>query len=64
SNEKGWKEAKGCGVTTPEDVSKDLFAHCSAIQSNGSKTLAEGQRVEFELTNGATGPAAANVIAL
>ncbi|HBU93848.1 TPA: transcription antiterminator/RNA stability regulator CspE, partial [Klebsiella pneumoniae] len=41
-----------------------VFVHFSAIQSNGFKTLAEGQRVEFEITNGAKGPSAANVIAL
>ncbi len=40
------------------------FVHFSAIQTNGFKTLAEGQRVEFEITNGAKGPSAANVIAL
>mgnify|MGYP000237737179 CR=1 FL=1 len=49
---------------TPEDGSKDVFVHFSAIQTNGFKTLAEGQRVEFEITNGAKGPSAANVIAL
>lgn len=47
-----------------EDGSKDVFVHFSAIQTNGFKTLAEGQRVEFEITNGAKGPSAANVIAL
>ena len=46
------------------DGSKDVFVHFSAIQTNGFKTLAEGQRVEFEITNGAKGPSAANVIAL
>ena len=54
----------GFGFITPEDGSKDVFVHFSAIQTNGFKTLAEGQRVEFEITNGAKGPSAANVIAL
>jgi len=60
-NVKWFNESKGFGFITPEDGSKDVF---SAIQSNGFKTLAEGQRVEFEITNGAKGPSAANVIAL
>jgi len=60
-NVKWFNESKGFGFITPEDGSKDVFVHFSAIQSNGFKTLAEGQRVEFEITNGAKGPSAANV---
>ncbi|WP_347072988.1 transcription antiterminator/RNA stability regulator CspE [Klebsiella pneumoniae] len=63
-NVKWFNESKGFGFITPEDGSKDVFVHFSAIQSNGFKTLAEGQRVEFEITNVAKGPSAANVIAL
>jgi len=51
-------------LITPEDGSKDVFVHFSAITDTGFKTLAEGQRVEFEVTNGAKGPSAANVIAI
>ena len=61
---KWFNESKGFGFITPEDGSKDVFVHFSAIQSNGFKTLAEGQRVEFEITDGAKGPSAANVIAI
>jgi CspA family cold shock protein len=63
-NVKWFNESKGFGFITPEDGSKDVFVHFSAISSNGFKTLAEGQRVEFEITNGAKGPSAANVIAI
>ncbi|WHG59763.1 transcription antiterminator/RNA stability regulator CspE [Escherichia coli] len=63
-NVKWFNESKGFGFITPEDGSKDVFVHFSAIQTNGFKTLAEGQRVEFEITNGLKGPSAANVIAL
>ncbi|WP_049610677.1 transcription antiterminator/RNA stability regulator CspE, partial [Yersinia massiliensis] len=43
---KWFNESKGFGFITPEDGSKDVFVHFSAIASNGFKTLAEGQRVE------------------
>ena len=49
-NVKWFNESKGFGFITPEDGSKDVFVHFSAIQTNGFKTLAEGQRVEFEIT--------------
>ena len=59
---KWFNESKGFGFITPEDGSKDVFVHFSAISSNGFKTLAEGQRVEFEIINSAKGTSAANVI--
>jgi len=63
-NVKWFNESKGVGFITPEDGSKDVFVHFSAIQGNGFKTLTEGQRVEFEITNGAKGPSAADVTAI
>lgn len=61
---KWFNESKGFGFITPADGSKDVFVHFSAIKSNGFKTLAEGQRVEFEITDGPKGPSAANVTAI
>lgn len=58
---KWFDDAKGFGFITPEDGSKDVFVHHSAIQGSGFKSLAEGQRVTFEVTQGQKGPAAANV---
>lgn len=46
---------KGFGFIAPDDSSDDLFAHFSAIQSSGFRTLEEGQRVEFEVAQGAKG---------
>jgi Cold shock proteins len=61
---KWFNSEKGFGFISPEDGSKDVFVHFSAIQSNDYKTLDEGQKVEFSIENGAKGPAAANVITL
>lgn len=58
---KWFNESKGYGFIAPEDGSKDVFVHFSAIQSNGFKTLADGQKVEFETTEGAKGPQATAV---
>ena len=58
---KWFNESKGFGFITPVDGSKDIFVHHSAIAGSGFKTLAEGQRVEFEIEQGQKGPAAANV---
>ena len=55
---------KGFGFISPDDGSKDVFVHFSAIQSTSFKTLDEGQRVEFTIEQGQKGPAAANVVAL
>jgi CspA family cold shock protein len=58
---KWFNESKGFGFITPADGSKDVFVHFSAIQDNGFKSLAEGQRVQFSIENSAKGPTAANV---
>ncbi|MDD2816834.1 MAG: transcription antiterminator/RNA stability regulator CspE [Thiotrichaceae bacterium] len=58
---KFFNESKGFGFITPADGSKDVFVHFSAIVSDGFKTLAEGQNVEFSIENGAKGPSATNV---
>ena len=51
---------KGFGFITSEE-GKDLFAHFSAIRSDGSKTLDEGQKVEFDVEEGQRGPQAVNI---
>ena len=58
---KWFNDAKGFGFITPDDGSKDVFVHHSAIQGSRFKSLAEGQKVKFELTQGPKGPSAANV---
>ncbi|HET9985156.1 MAG TPA: cold shock domain-containing protein [Longimicrobiales bacterium] len=59
---KWFNDAKGFGFIAPENGGKDCFVHHSAIQMQGFKTLAEGERVEFDLVDGAKGPAAENVV--
>ena len=61
---KWFNDQKGFGFITPEDGSKDCFVHHSAIQAQGFKSLAEGAKVEFDVVQGAKGPAAENVVAL
>jgi cold shock protein len=61
---KWFNESKGFGFITPEDGSKDVFVHFSAIQDGGFKTLAEGQKVTFSIENGAKGPSAVNVTSI
>ncbi|MDA8110046.1 MAG: cold-shock protein [Betaproteobacteria bacterium] len=58
---KWFDDAKGYGFITPDDGGKDLFAHHSAIQMNGFKSLKENQKVEFEVRQGQKGPQAANI---
>jgi CspA family cold shock protein len=58
---KWFNDAKGFGFITPEEGDKDVFVHFSAIQAGGFKSLAEGQRVSFEITDGPKGPQASNV---
>ena len=58
---KWFNESKGYGFITPQDGSKDVFVHHSAITGSGFKTLAEGQRVTFDVKEGPKGPQAENV---
>ena len=60
---KFFNEAKGFGFITREG-GPDVFVHYSAILGSGFKTLAEGQQVEFTVTQGQKGPQAENVVAL
>lgn len=61
---KWFNAEKGFGFIIPDNGSKDVFVHFSAIQNNGFKTLEEGQKVSFSVESGAKGPAAANVTAI
>ena len=58
---KWFSSEKGFGFITPEDGSADVFVHFSAIQGDGYRNLDEGQRVEYDVTQGQKGPQAANV---
>jgi CspA family cold shock protein len=61
---KWFNDAKGFGFITPDGGGEDLFAHFSAINMPGFKTLKEGQKVSFEVRDGEKGPAAANIKAV
>jgi len=58
---KWFNNAKGYGFILPEDDDSDVFAHYSAIEMDGYKTLKAGQRVDFELVDGDKGKHAANI---
>lgn len=58
---KWFNESKGFGFISQED-GPDVFAHYSEIAGDGFKTLAEGDQVSFEITDGAKGPKATNIV--
>jgi len=59
---KWFNDAKGYGFITPDNGSKDCFVHHTAIKADGFRSLAEGDKVEFDIVEGQKGPAAENVI--
>jgi CspA family cold shock protein len=61
---KWFNDAKGFGFITPENGEKDCFVHHTAIEAEGFRSLAEGERVEFEIVQGQKGPAAERVTKL
>jgi CspA family cold shock protein len=59
---KWFNESKGYGFIAQDGGGKDVFVHFSAIQGSGFKTLVEGDKVSFEVEQGAKGPQARNVV--
>lgn len=59
---KWFNEQKGYGFITPDDGSEDCFVHYTAIQGTGFRTLIEGEKVEFDITQGKKGRQASNVV--
>ena len=58
---KWFNESKGYGFIAPNEGGDDVFVHCTAIEGDGAKALAEGQTVEFDVEKGPKGLQAANV---
>lgn len=58
---KWFNDAKGFGFISPEDGTADVFAHYSAIQAKGFRSLQEGQRVQYDVTQGPKGAQASNI---
>ena len=58
---KWFNDSKGFGYISPDGGGKDIFVHFSAIQGNGYRSLAENQKVSFDITNGPKGEQATNI---
>lgn len=59
---KWFNDAKGFGFITPDEGGEDVFAHFSAIQTNGFRSLKEGQKVQFDIIQGPKGKQASNIV--